>query len=77
MAFVCRFTQFNETDTCIFKDFLHFVLMLVADLNNDTRIFGEQNLHDICLFHFIKADFQTAFYVGKAHFEQSRDQTTS
>ena len=76
VTFVSRFTQFHETYTCIFQNLLHFILMLVADLDNDTRIFCKQNLNDILFLHIVKADFHTAFYVRETHFEQCGNQTT-
>ena len=76
MTFVRRFTQLDEAYAGIFEDFLHFVFVLVADLDNDTRVFRKQNLHDIRFLHLVKFDFQATFYVGKAHFKQRSDQTT-
>ena len=76
VAFVSRFTQLYIAYACIFQNLLHFILMLVADLDNDTRIFSKQNLNDILFFHLVEADFHTAFYIREAHFEQCSDQTT-
>ena len=73
MTFVSRFTQLHIAYAGIFQNLLHFILMLVADLDNDTRIFSKQNLNDILFLHLVEADFHTAFYIREAHFEQCRN----
>ena len=73
MAFVSRFTQLYIAYAGVFQNLLHFILMLVADLDNNTRVFCKQNLDDIFFLHLVEADFQTAFYIREAHFEQCSD----
>ena len=76
VAFVGRFTQLQVAYACVFQNLLHLFFVLVADLDNNTRIFCKQNLDNILFLHLVEADFHTAFHIGEAHFEQCSDQTT-
>ena len=76
VAFFAGDTQLDIADTGIFEDFLHFRSVLVGYLDDDTRIFGEEGLHDVVFLQLVEIDLHTAFRVGKAHFEQGRDETT-
>ena len=76
MAFVCRFAELHVTYTCIFQDLLYSFLVLVAHLDNDTRVFCKQNLDKVLLLDFIQVDFHTALHIGKAHFKQCSDKAT-
>ena len=75
MTFVGRLTDFDIAYTGIFQYLLDFFLMLVAHLDNDTRVLGKQYLDEVLLFHLVEVDFHTAFYIGEAHFEQRSDKT--
>ena len=76
MTFFGRCTQFHEADTCIFQDLLHFRFVLVGYLDDDTRIFGKQDLHQIVALDLVQTDFHTSFGIGKAHFQQCSNHTT-
>ena len=75
VTLIGRLTNLHEAYTCVFEYLLHFVLVLVGYLNNDTRVFGKQYLDEVVFLNLVEADFHTAFYVGEAHFEQRGDET--
>ena len=76
VTFFGRHTNLHVTYTCIFQNLLDFCLVLVGYLDNYTRIFGEQNLHDVIALNLVEVDFHTAFCIGKAHFQKGSNQTT-
>ena len=65
MALVGRFGDDGETYASFFHQL--FECLLVLYLNQDTRILGKQDLHDIALGDLIQVDIQTTLYVGEAH----------
>ena len=65
MALVGRFGDDGETYASFFHQL--FECLLVLYLNQDTRILGKQDLHDITLGDLIQVDIQTTLYVGEAH----------
>ena len=75
VAFISRLTDFDIANTGIFQYLLDFFLVLVANLDNNTRILGEQYFDEVLLLHLVEIDFHTALYIGKAHFEQRSDKT--
>ena len=76
MTFVCRFAKLHVAYARIFQNLLHCFLILIAHLDNDTRILCKQNLDEVLFLDFIQIDFHTAFHIGEAHFEQGSDKTT-
>ena len=64
----------GKTYTCLFHQL--FECFLVFHLDQDTRIFGEQNLDNVLFRQFVEVHFQTAFHIGKTHFKQCCDHTT-
>ena len=65
MALVGRFGDDGETYASFFHQL--FECLLVLYLNQDTRILGKQDLHDIALGDLIQVDIQTTLYVSEAH----------
>lgn len=62
MTFVSWFPNLMPTYTIFENLSLH--LVLIGNLDNDTRIF-HKNFHYIGLFYFVEVNFKTTFYVGK------------
>ena len=48
----------------------------IAHLNEQSRIFGKEDFHQVVVGKGIELQRQTAFDVGKTHFESGRDETT-
>ena len=65
VALVGRFGDDGETYASFFHQL--FECLFVLYLNQDTRILGKQDLHDIALGDLIQVDIQTTLYVGEAH----------
>ena len=76
MTFFCRNTDFDITYTRIFQNLLNFRFVFVGYLNDNTRIFRKQNLHDVVTLNLIEVDFHTTFSIGKAHFQKGSDHTS-
>ena len=75
VAFVCGRTEFDVAHASLFQYLLHFVLVLVAHLDDYTRIFGKEDFHEVFLFNLVQVYLESAFHIGKAHFEECRDET--
>ena len=69
VAFIGRLTNLHKTYSGIFQYLFYFFLMLVAYLDNNTRVLGKQELHEVVFLHLVEIDFHTTFYIGEAHFE--------
>ena len=74
MTFVCWFSNTGKAYAVFFQQL--FYLFLISYLNQDTRIFGKQNLNNIFFGNCIQVNFKSAFNIGKAHFQQCGNHTT-
>ena len=74
MPFVRRFRNLCEFHSGFVHQF--FKGLLVFYLNQDTRIFSEENLDDVFFLNLVQVYFQTTFHIGKAHFQQGGNHTT-
>ena len=67
MAFVTGTSQTDKRYAGFFQYLFDFVGFFY--LNQDTRIFAEQYLNKVFFGDFVQRNFQTAFGIGKIHFE--------
>ena len=75
MAFVGRLANLHEAHAGVFEYLLHFVLVLVGHLDDDTRVFGKEYLDEVVFLNLVEADFHTSLHVREAHLEQGGDET--
>ena len=57
----------------MFENLLYLFALLYLD--EDARVFAEENLHQILFGYFVERYFQTALGIGKVHFEQRGNHT--
>ena len=67
MTFGSRLGDNGKTYACVFHQLLE--CFLVFHLNQDTRIFSEQDLDDVLFGQLVEVYFKAAFHIGEAHFE--------
>ena len=78
----CALCRSGITDLCIADAIvLHIcaelLLILVAYLDNHTRVLSEEHLDDVVTCEVVEVDVHTALTVGEAHLEKSGDKATS
>ena len=61
----------------LLQEVAHLVGMLVAHLDDDTRVLGEKLAHHVVALDVVEVDAETALHIGKRHLQQGGDQTTS
>ena len=49
--------------------------MLIAHLNDDTGILGEERLHDVVAVEVVQVDVETTLRVAESHLEQGGDES--
>ena len=76
VALVGGHTNLHVTHTGIVQYLLHTSRILVRHLDDNTRILGKQCLYDVATLQLVEVHIDTAFHVGKAHFQQAGQQTT-
>ena len=76
VALVSGLTYLQITYACFVKECLERSLILIAHLYDNTRIFCEKNLHEVCFLKLVKVDAKTTFCVSEAHFKQRSNHTT-
>ena len=73
VALAGRFGDLGETYARVHHQFLEGFLVL--HLNDDTRVLGEEDLHDVALVDLVEVHLKTALHVREAHLQQGSDHT--
>ena len=73
-----RISNLGVADAVVLEILAQLLLVLVRNLDDYTRVLGEEHLHDVVALrlHVVEVDMQTAFSVGKGHLQQCGDETT-
>ncbi len=69
-------TNLGVADAILIQECLQLSLVLVAHLDNDTRVLCEQGLDDVLVGDVVEVDLHTALYVGECHLQEGSDKTT-
>ena len=76
VALVSGLTDLQIAYACFIKECLERSLILIAHLYDNTGIFSEENLHEVCFLELVEVDAETAFRISEAHFKQCSNHTT-
>ena len=71
-----RIANLCEAYPCIVEECLQLVLMVVANLNDNTRILSKESLDNVSRLKVVEVDVHTALCIGEAHLEQCGDKST-
>ena len=75
VTFIGGYTQLDVAYAGVIENLLYTRCIVVAHLDDYTRVLGKECLHDIGANQLVQADLHTALYVGKAHLQQGGNQT--